>query len=135
MAEEDRQRSIKELLAAVDTGMREIPMPQREPAAQPIAEVANLTGDVLRRAVSNVADTVLQSLDEADGKLKAQRLSTETVLNNLRTFIDMLATQNTEVVNVCIAVEKTVNELADRIMAIGKPPPNSNGKGDTSDVQ
>ncbi len=132
---EDHQQSIHDLLASVDAGLREMsPRPfAREPAAEPVAEVANLTGDVLRKAASDVADTVLHSLDEADAKLKAQRLNTETVMNNLRTFIDMLAAQNTELVNTCIAVEKTVKDFADRITSIGKTPPNSNGRGDSNE--
>ncbi len=131
---EDIQQSIHDLLKNVDASMRERPlMHQREPAAEPMAEVANLTGDVLRKAAADFIDATMRSIEEAEDELKARRLNTETAMNNLRTFIDTLATQNTEVVNICVAAEKTVQDFVARIMAVGKPPPNTNGKGDSND--
>jgi hypothetical protein len=131
---EDHQQSIHDLLASVDAGLREMApknfTPAAEPHVEPSSEVADLTGDVLRKAASDFIETTMRSLAEAEAEQKARRLNTETAMNNLRTFIDMMATQNTEVVNICLAAEKTVKDFAERIMAVGKPPPNSNGKGD-----
>ena len=130
-------RPMREMLASIDRDMAAMPLPVRKEERSPDEQqrIADLTGDVLRKAVEDAIAAIMGSLEKAEDKLAAQRKQAEKEVADLRAWVDNFARQNTELVERCIAIEQSVTDTVRHIIQIGQKPLNDgNSRGETSET-
>jgi len=89
--------------------------------------VADLTGDVLRKSAEDATQAVMKSVGEAEAKVAALREKAEGAMAQLKEWTEDFARQNTELIEKCIALESSINETVSHIIQIGQKPLGGNG--------
>jgi hypothetical protein len=138
----DREvKPMRELLANIDKDMERNFKPptarqQRSPDEQ--QRVADLTGDVLRKAAEDTSTAVIKAVDEVETMTAAIQRDTEIQMEEtharvaklrqqageavvqLKTWTDDYARRNTELVQRCHALESMISETVNDILKIGR---------------
>ena len=140
-------RPMRDMLASIDRDIANMPPPVRreERSFAEQQRVADLTGDVLRKAAEDTIIAVTQGLDsieqsmkqsttEAETRVAALRKKAEEAMAQLKNWTDDFARQNTELIEKCTALESSINETVQHIIQIGQKPLNgSNSRGDPNE--
>jgi propanediol dehydratase large subunit len=126
-------KPMKELLANIDRDMERSfapPMRKQERTPEEQTRVASLTGEVLRKAAQDASAAVIKSVEETEAKVATLRKLAEEEMARLDAWTDDFAQQQRELLERCHALEASITETVQHIIAIGQKPLGSNSKGE-----
>jgi len=126
MAERPEVRPpLREVLSKVEDDLRNFAPPrvreQRE-AIQPTPSLLSSSDSMFQ--------TSMAAVEELEKKVAALRQLVERGMTQVKTFTDEIANQHAQILEQMNVFESKVNQSVERILDIGRGPPDTNSKGE-----
>ena len=149
-------RPMRDMLASIDRDIAAMPLPVRrqERTLDENQRVANLTGEVIRKAAEEASTVIMKLVEEVESRLgslrkqaeldftstedivSALRNQAESITSQLKTRTDTFAKQNEDLIAKCHALETSINETVNHIIQIAQTPLNGgNSRGDPNETR